>query len=259
MFTPKTQRIESLMADHATTLKQMESLLSGNVNMYIDYANIKPWSTKLGWHVDLKRLKQFLSSFDNIKSTKIYVGTLMGDKESEEFIEELKSYQYYDIRTKPVKIMKFPIKAASIPNDSTAIIKQFIKSTLIKKFDIETIEFLNAKFLEMNNAGIYYIEDRKCNFDVEIGRDMLLDYKSNNIDTYALWSGDSDFADPIEQLLADGKKVVLFATARRIARELNDLTKSGLKIFDIQKTREFVCWPKEMKCKRGPASGVPKL
>jgi len=51
---------------------------------------------------------------------------------------------------------------------------------------------------------------------------MFLDYAKNNADNFILWSGDSDFADPIKQLLKDGKKTVLFATARRVSTELND-------------------------------------
>ena len=61
-----------------------------------------------------------------------------------------------------------------------------------------------------------------------------------------LWSGDSDFAGPIEQLLKDGKRVYIFATARRVASELNALVPAGLSIYDIQKIKNFICWNKEM-------------
>ncbi|PIZ77002.1 MAG: hypothetical protein COY04_00770 [Parcubacteria group bacterium CG_4_10_14_0_2_um_filter_7_35_8] len=37
--------------------------MTGNFNTYIDYANVRPWADKLGWHVDTKRLMQFLKSF----------------------------------------------------------------------------------------------------------------------------------------------------------------------------------------------------
>lgn len=43
-----------------------------------------------------------------------------------------------------------------------------------------------------------------------------------------------DFADPVKELLGDGKKVVLFATACRIAAELNGLRKNGLFIFEYK-------------------------
>ncbi|MFA5948075.1 MAG: hypothetical protein WC806_03825 [Candidatus Gracilibacteria bacterium] len=64
--------------------------------------------------------------------------------------------------------------------------------------------------------------------------------------TCVLWSGDSDFHDPLLKLLSDGKKVIFFVTARRVARELNDLTNKGLIIFDIQKIRDFICWNREI-------------
>ena len=95
----------------------------------------------------------------------------------------------------------------------------------------------------MNRGGAKMIKVLKCNFDVEIGRDMLLDYGQDNIDNFVLWSGDSDFADPIQQLYDDGKKVMIFAVARRISVELGQ-SKAG--IFDIRKIKEFICRSKEL-------------
>jgi uncharacterized LabA/DUF88 family protein len=149
--------------------------------------------------------------------------------------------------TKPVKVMKFSIDISSISINSPEILKQFIREPLLQKLDIETIVFLNTRLKGLNKQGQYAIETMKCNFDVEIGRDMLLDYRQNKGDHFILWSGDSDFADPIRQLLTDGKKVVLFATARRVATELNELRGAGLRIFDIQKIRDFICWKREIK------------
>jgi hypothetical protein len=76
---------------------------------------------------------------------------------------------------------------------------------------------------------------------------MLRDYDKNGIENFALFSGDSDFAGPVKQLLDDGKKVVLFATARRVAAELNDLQGQGLIIYDVQKIRNFICWKREIE------------
>jgi hypothetical protein len=74
-----------------------------------------------------------------------------------------------------------------------------------------------------------------------------------------LWSGDSDFTDSIEKLMGVGKKVVLFATARKVSKELSSLTGKGLMIFDIQKIRDFICWKKEIERKGDPNKGAPKL
>lgn len=247
MFIAKTPKIKNIdqLNNEKNVIFELEKLLCGNVNIYIDYANIKPWSNYLKWHIDIKRLKQFLDSFDNIKSIKIYAGTLIGDSNSERMIGEM-SRCGYDLRTKFVKIMRFSIDASSIPAQSKDLLNQFIKSSLMRKYDLATIEYLNSKFRDWNNLGEYFLEDRKCNFDVEIGRDMLVDHEKNNINTFVLWSGDSDFAEPVEHLLKTGKKVILFATSGKVSRELNDLRAWGLLIFDIRKTRSFICWSREM-------------
>lgn len=245
MFTPKTERIGNLVVDKAAVIADLEKLLDGAVRMYIDYANVRPWSTRLGWHVDLKRLKQFLDSFDTIEAVNFYGGYLAGDERSEQEIKDVEQHKYI-VRTKPVKIMQFPVDASSIPGDSTALLDQFVKRSLLRKYEVSTIEYLNERFRDMNKKGELYIEDRKCNFDVEIGVDMLLDFERNGTDTYVLWSGDSDFADPVRKLLQAGKKVALFATARKVSKELSGLRDEGLIIFDIQKIREFICWKREM-------------
>ena len=75
---------------------------------------------------------------------------------------------------------------------------------------------------------------------------MMVDAERGATEVYCLWSGDSDFADVVEQLLRSGKKVVLFATARRVSSELNQLRATGLFVFDIAKIRNYICWPREM-------------
>ena len=245
MFSPKTGRIKALSEKFPRRIEELERIFNGTTNVYIDYANIRPWSSKLGWHIDLKRLKQFLDSFDTIKVIKLYNGILIGNEESERLAREIDGLGY-NFKTKPVKRMRISIDVSSIPPDSPDILKDFIRKPLLQKLKLETLAFLNNQLRELNNQGIFFIEDLKCNFDVEIGRDMLLDYNTNNVDAFALWSGDSDFADPVNQLLKDQKKVFLFATSRRVSSELSSLRDKGLFIFDIQKIKEFICWRKEI-------------
>lgn len=73
---------------------------------------------------------------------------------------------------------------------------------------------------------------------------ILVDFANNGIENFILWSGDSDFADPVSQLLKDKKKVVIFATVRRISMELSQ-TKAL--VFDIQKIRNFICRNNEIQ------------
>lgn len=245
MFNAKTDKIKKIVQTHSGVIEQLENIFGSSARIYIDYANVRPWSNKLGWHIDLKRLKQFLDSFSAVEAVNFYNGYVEDNEKSRKEIREIEN-QKYVVRTKPVKIMQFPIDASSIPSDSTALLDQFIRRALLRKYEVGTIEYLNERFKDMNKKGEYYIEDRKCNFDVEIGTDMLLDFERCVTQTFILWSGDSDFADPLAKLLKAGKRVFLFATARRVSRELSELRNNGLVIFDIQKIRSFVCWQREL-------------
>ena len=245
MFAPKTERIKNIAKEKQEVVKQLECIFGAKTRVYIDYANVRPWSGKLGWHVDLKRLKQFLDSFDTIEAVNFYNGYLTGNERSEKEKTEAENCKYI-LRTKPVKIMNLSIDASSILPDSTVLLDQFIRRALLRKYEVGTVEYLNQRFLDMNKRGEYFIEDMKCNFDVEIGVDMLLDCERNSVETFILWSGDSDFADPIKKLMSAGKNVILFATARKVSKELSALGTKGLMIFDIQKIRDFICWKKEL-------------
>jgi len=242
MFKPKTKRIQELAKIFPDIIEELELIFSGNTNVYIDWSNVIHCQDRLEWHINLRRLKQLFDSFDTVKIIRLYTGTLEGNEKSEQSVQEATD-NGYEVKTKSVKIMKMSINTSSIPINSPALLVDFVKKCLLSKLNLETIEYLNARLAEFNKQGITYIEDKKCNFDVEIGRDMLRDFDNDNLNTFILWSGDSDFADPIIQLMKDGKKVFLFATAREVSHELNEV---GLPIFDIKKIKEFICWPKEI-------------
>ena len=234
MFTPKTERIKDIAKNKQEVIKQLENIFATKTRVYIDYANVRPWSEKLEWHIELKRLKQFLDSFNTVEAVNFYNGYLVGNERSEKEKTEAENNKYF-LRTKPVKIMRLSIDTSSVLPDSTVLISQFVRRALLKKYEITTIEYLNERFKDMNKKGEYFIEDMKCNFDVEIGVDMLLDCERNSAETFVLWSGDSDFADSIEKLMGAGKKVILFATARKVSKELSELVDKGLMILIFKK------------------------
>lgn len=212
---------------------------------YVDWGNVKNWSHKLGWHVCPKRLKQLMDCFGDGTKAKLYYGTIAGDHESETFIQDA-SRIGYEIHTKAVKSIRFPMDVSSISAESPDIVKHFIFGRLLSTFSVEMIRLLNDHLRELNKKGTTYLEDKKCNFDVEIGRDMIVDPVIGKFDVYSLWSADSDFADPVSDLLRAGKKVVVFGTSGLVSRELNQLRKDGLQIFDVKKIREFICWSREL-------------
>jgi uncharacterized LabA/DUF88 family protein len=255
MFEPRTDRIRELSEIYPERIKELETIFSGRTNIYIDFANVIGWQDKLGWHIEIKRLKQLLDSFGSVEKVRFYNGTLLGDEKSELLIKDAQNFGY-TVVTKPVKIMKLSVDVSGISFDSSDVLRQFIRTPLLHKMDIETIRYLNTRLRNLNKLGILYFENRKCNFDVEIGRDMLLDFAKDEADHFVLWSGDSDFADPIRQLLNDGKTVVLFVTARKVAWELNELRGTGLWIFDIQKIRDFICRAKEIKATKSKKDSI---
>lgn len=259
MFKSVTEKIKLLSEIYPESLKQLKSIFKKSTSVYIDFANVIHWSKKLKWHIDIKRLKQLFNSFDTIKYVHFYNGLLDGNKNSKDIIDNAKKLGYL-VTTKPVKKMQLSIDVSGIQKNSPAILQGFIKRSLLKKFSIETIEYLNTQLEDLNNRGIRFIEHWKCNFDVEIGRDMLIDHEHNHIENFVLWSGDSDFADPVNQLLKTGKTVSIFATARRISPELDA---TGVLIFEIWKIKDFICWNKELskevKKKLGPINAKRTL
>jgi len=242
MFKPSTERIRLLAKLYPKTIRQFNLLFNKKTAVYIDFANVVHWSKKLKWHVDLRRLKQLFNSFRNIKYVHFYNGVVEGDKRSEDIIRGALRLGY-QVTSKPVKKMQLSIDVSSIPKNSPNILQNFIKKSLLRKFSIETIEYLNTQLEDLNKKGIKFIEHWKCNFDVEISRDMLIDYEHNGIDNFILWSGDSDFADPINKLIKAKKSVAIFATARRVSPELSS---TGVMVFEIWKIKEFICWKKEI-------------
>lgn len=242
IFKPTTPRIEKLAELFPDTIAELEKIFNAPTNIYIDWQNVIHWQDKLGWHIHTKRLKQLFDSFDTIKKVSVYTGTLDGNEKSQEMINELKDYGY-QVETKPVKIMPYSIDVSSIPTNSPALLQPFIKKPLLSVLNIKTIETINGFFSDLNKQGTFYLEDRKCNFDVEIGRDIFLDLNKGDINNFVLWSGDSDFVDPINAVRKAGKEVFLFSTSGRVSSELAELKTL---VFEIKKIKEFICWPKEI-------------
>ena len=123
--------------------------------------------------------------------------------------------------------MKISIDVSSIAKNSPALLQQFIKKSLLEKLDLSIIELLNEKLRDFNKKGELHIEDKKCNFDVEMGRDMLKDF-DNGTDNFILWTADSDFADPVNQIRNDNKKAIIFATSGKVSPELDE---TGVFVF----------------------------
>jgi uncharacterized LabA/DUF88 family protein len=222
----------------ADRLDELKNLFDGDTHVYIDFANIRKSCERAGWSIDLRKLKALLDATGKVKSCKVYFGTIVGDKGSEGFVARIRK-EGFDLETKPVKLIALPINVSSVSRQSPDILLNFIDHTLIRSLKIEAIEYLNNQLAELNRQGTLSLEKKKCNFDVEIATDMRLDNALRKANTFCLWSGDSDFADPLLKLLGEGRRVIVIS--KGMATELNDLKGDGLIYYDIRKLKDLIC------------------
>lgn len=47
MFNPKTERIKKLAELFPARVLELEEMFGSSANIYIDYANVRPWANKL--------------------------------------------------------------------------------------------------------------------------------------------------------------------------------------------------------------------
>ena len=239
MFKAKTFPLEFAARNHAARVSSLEVLLTDKTIVYIDFGNVREWRKRLGWEVDLKKLKDFLDSF-GVKEVRFYFGTLRGDDHANRFMTFVHKCGY-KIRTKEVKKMLLTIDLSNITDPhSKDTLASFIDRTLLNKLSPAAIACLNNELKTLNGNGILHLECWKCNFDVEIGTDMRIAFQLNEADSFCLFSGDSDFADPLTVILNARRQASVFGTARHIASELNALKSRGLHIVDVAALRDFL-------------------
>ena len=73
---------------------------------------------------------------------------------------------------------------------------------------------------ELQKSGMF-IEESKCNFDVEMAMDILDD--TEKFTAVLLFSGDSDLYAPLERLKVKGKKIGVVGVRNKVAGELHDI------------------------------------
>lgn len=148
--------------------------------VYIDGANVFYIQKDIGFSIDWKKAKEYLKREYDISEVRYYTGIKKDDEKMASYLRYLDAIGFTVI-TKPMKIIK-------INN--------------------------NHPMAKLHN----YSEIYKCNFDVEMTADILLDRA--NIDEIILFSGDSDFNYLIKKLYTLGKKVKIFSSRKMLAWEL---------------------------------------
>lgn len=197
--------------------------LRGKTLAIIDWANVYGWSEKLKWEVDPEKLYRYLKSYPEIYDIRFYFGVEKGNKKSEEFQERIKEIGYkliskevkwipvsleishfkdVDGKIKSIKSLAFEADESHSQNEVSNILKECSKE--LKKL--------------LSKTRLYR---RKCDFDVEITKDILLNV--DNFDGLILFSGDGDYKAIVEYWLDIKKQCIVVHPFGRRGREYNEL------------------------------------
>ena len=117
---------------------------------------------------------------------------------------------------------------------------------LIEELDVELTE-LNISIEKLQQHLLEPVKRRKCDFDVELARDVY--NLSNNFKTLLLFSGDGDYSALVEDLISKDKKViVVFAPGHKgeeyfpLVEELQKIGKSStLFICTVNNIKDSIC------------------
>jgi len=256
------------------SVEQIFFRLSGDALVLIDWANIYGSAEKNGWIVDTEKLFLLLRGHKNIQDIVFFCGEDAHPK-SLEFLNAQKMIGYRVISKKvkhiPVRIDEsiFRSKVQELEKDLSLLreknnavsellysLDERLRKYLEKEGAVPTDDFYGVfdiieqidREIGNTNEALQYlwsnirdtIVRRKCDFDVEISREILL-----NLDKYQsfiLFSGDGDYA-PIFDVLRERKKqaILVFPKGCRGKEyEENAERKRAMFLCSLERLRTFV-------------------
>lgn len=205
--------------------------LKGEMLAIVDWANVYGWTKKLKWQIDPKKLFDYLKTYPEIYDIRFYFGAEKGNKKSEEFQGEIKRIGY-NLISKEVKWVPLSLEVTYFKSSDGKI--KSIAKVLGKEANNLFKELLQKKIPEALGGKFYR---RKCDFDVEITRDVLLNME--HFDGLILFSGDGDYAALIDEIIKKRKQaIVVFARGCK-GREFEDF-KRGLFLCSVDKLENFI-------------------
>ncbi len=107
---------------------------------------------------------------------------------------------------------------------------------LIEELDSE-LKKLNLNISNLQTSLLLPIMRRKCDFDVEIARDVF--NMSNDFEHLILFSGDGDYAALVDDLIKKGKNIILVFGKGHKGKEYN--TQKGLFMCSVEKLKNEIC------------------
>jgi len=205
-------------------MKKFKFKLKGKTLVIIDWANVYGWSKRLGWNIDIKKLFDYLKSYEEICDIRFYFGKEPSNPKSESFHRKIKKTGYTLI-SKEVKWIPVEI--------DTNYFKKSIKNTLAKQGFKK--DFFKKFFEQLQKDQ--NLRRRKCDFDCEIAIDVMKRMKE--FKCLILFSGDGDYAALIREAIKHKKQAIVVALRDALGKEYNQI-KRGLFICNVEKIRKDI-------------------
>ena len=194
------------MNTHQPKNNQFDFSKETSLIAFLDLTNMFHWQDTLKWNFSIYYVIKQLLSIKPVKEVRVYYGLNTREmQKSKNFHQRLRKTGAIVI-SKPVKWIRKNITK-----------NLFVKPSTLGLFDDNAQSKLDELIGYLQKQGIV-IEEPKCNFDVEMALDML-----DNIDKVSgilLFSGDSDFKEPLERFKLKGKHNYVFGVRGQVAAEL---------------------------------------
>ncbi len=224
-----------------TYLKSYQNI--ADINFYFGVESGKPKSVafkekieNIGYSHKSKEVKWVPASLETTAHFKIIVQKLFDVLDNVKNTNSDLSNRLYELLQKIKGLPKI-----SIGNENVAF--QLTNETQLKEI-YETIEGLDVDLKNLNiNIGELQeqlkqpVLRRKCDFDVEISRDVYNNLE--NFETMIIFSGDGDYAALAEDLISKGKKVIVVFAPGHKGKEYEDF-KVGLFLCSANKLKQFI-------------------
>ena len=207
--------------------------LRGKTLVIIDWANVYGWFKKLKWEISPQKLYNYLKSYPEVYDIRFYFGVEKGNEKSKKFSEEILQIGYNQI-SKEVKWVPVDFKFTEFIKGESGQVNKIGRSDEERKI-VQEVKGLSKELNGLIKAGGFV--RRKCDFDVEITRDVLLNL--DKVDGIILFSGDGDYAPLIEEVIKAGKQMILVFARGCKGKEYENFDK-GLYQCSVKKLRKFI-------------------
>jgi len=207
--------------------------LRGKTLVIIDWANVYGWFKKLKWEISPQKLYNYLKSYPEIYDIRFYFGVEKGNKKSEDFQKKIKQVGY-NLISREIKWVPVDIKFTEFIKGEDGQVNKIGRYEKERKI-LQELKGLSEELDSLIKAGGFV--RRKCDFDVEVSRDVLLNL--DKVDGIILFSGDGDYAPLAAEVIKAGKQMILVFARGCKGKEYENFDK-GLYQCSVKKLRKFI-------------------